>query len=674
MKMWTISLQTVTVCVFLLMAGRVHGRVRGRACVIQGQVAHCDMMTLKAIPPLPPDITHLYLGVNRFREINATTLSGLEQLQELDLGHQLVPLVIRNNAFSKQKHLRKLDLGFNSHLQLEPLAFAGLSSLQNLQLYHSSLNDSILADKYLDPLSSLQTLNLYGNKIKRLQPSTFFANMTNLTHLNLQLNQIDQICEPDLVGFKGKHFTDFNLQSVNLRDMLRSEFDWQKCGNPFRGISFETLDLSLNGLGLHQLKMFFKAIEGTKISHLKLSGHVGKGFSFSNLPDPDSTTFEGLRNSSVLSLDLSRNNIFALHPGVFSPLTEITAINLSHNPVNHIHKKAFQGLEGSLKMLNLSHNLLGEIHAYTFDSLTNLQVLDLSHNHIGILAFGAFHGLPNLKSLHLTDNSLQHLHRPATLPSLDRLMLNGNKLEGYSVNIVGQFAPNVAFLSLQNNRLTNLGIVDTLIKDLKNLQFLSYGGNSATCSWLSSGVAPNTVKDLDLHSIFLQSVWGQKKCLNLFDRFGNVTSLNLSSNGLQSLPQGVFKGLVSVERMDLSSNALTYIESDVLPVSLKLLNLSNNFIASPNPAAFSSLSFLDLSLNRFRCDADLISFLTWMENTNVTFLSPVSKFRCEFPRGLHNEVLVNYSVQVKKQLKLNKSGRNYINSQITGDPSCQQPL
>uniref|UniRef100_A0A3B3Y9A8 LRRCT domain-containing protein n=1 Tax=Poecilia mexicana TaxID=48701 RepID=A0A3B3Y9A8_9TELE len=552
------------------------------SCLIEGSVALCGFKNLHSVPPLPPHITHLFLENNRIGEINATSLSSLENLQELDLGNQKVPLVIQSNAFLRQSRLRRLVLGLNPRLQLEPLAFAGLSNLQKLHLDYCSLNESILTGNYLAPLSSLQTLNLYGNHIKRLRPSPFFANMTDLANLNLELNKIDEICESDLVSFKGKHFTLFSLKGVYLRNMLNKSFDWQKCGNP--------------------------AISGTNISQLKVSGHIGKGLSFNNLPDPDLDFFEGLKNSSVRFLDLSKNRIFALHQRVFTPLTEVTAIDLSQNKVNQIHRMAFEGLQGNLKTLNLSHNLLGEILSHTFASLTNLEILDLSHNHIGVLGYNSFSGLPNLRVLNLTDNSLQELGFPAALPNLEILNLNSNKLTSSSVNTITRFAHNVSSLSIQNNRLTH---IYSFLDQMKRLKLLLYGGNTIKWCTLRRRVAPFNVKVLDLHGSSLQSIWGEGKCLDLFGKFQNVTSLNLSSNSLRSLPQGIFKGLSSVETMDLSSNTLTYLQPDVLP---------------KNPIAFSSLRFLDLSNNRFYCSNDLQSFLTWMKQTNITFLSPIEEF------------------------------------------------
>ncbi|KAM9840842.1 toll-like receptor 5 [Aulostomus maculatus] len=640
MKLWIFALQVVVICMILQVPGCLP------SCLIVGTIASCASQNLHSVPVLPPNITHLYLEMNHIREVNASSLSGLEELRELDLGFQYTRLVIRNNTFSKQRHLRKLVLDFNVKLQLELQAFVGLSILESLHLDYCSLQESILNDNYLEPLSSLKTLSLFGNNIKTLKPSLFFSNMTNLNKLNLKLNKIDKICESDLRSFHGKHFQILNFNSIQITAMSDENFDWQKCGNPFRGMSFEILDMSYNGFSTTKSKLFFRAIKGTKIFHLKLSGPMGKGFSFDNLPDPDQSTFEGLKNSSVRTLDLSKNRIFALQRGVFSPLVEVVIIDISQNRVNQIHKNAFEGLEGHLKMLNLSQNLIGEIYYYSFSSLTNLQVLDLSYNHIGVLGFGSFSGLPHLKALHLTGNSLRALSLPASLPSLSYLLINDNKLTSSTVSNIKLFAPNIKHLNVQLNRLTNLGDIYTLVSQLKHLQHLFYGGNSIQWCEVSgqiSEIGLNKLETLDLHHSNLQSIWSQGRCLNLFDNLRHLMSLNLSLNGLQSLPWGVFKGLTSLVEMDLSSNTLTYLQSDVFPKSLNILNLANNFIASPNPDIFHSLQFLNLRMNRFHCNPNLNSFLTWLIDTNVTFLNPVEELRCEFPAGFYNIPVLAYS-------------------------------
>lgn len=596
------------------------------------------------MPALPPHITHLYLDLNRLSLIDASSFSGLERLRVLDLGGQRLPLVIRNEAFGRLRHLRSLVLGSNPGLRLEPRAFAGLSSLQVLHLDHCSLDGSILSESYLEPLASLETLNLFGNSIKGVRASAFFGNLTKLRFLNLKLNSMESLCEGDLEGFRGRHFGALDVSSVQLRAMSDPRFDWKTCGNPFKGMSFQTLDLSHNGFGVAKSKRFFSAVEGTKISHLKLSGYMGKGFSFDNLPDPDNSTFQGLRNSSVLTLDLSKGRIFALRQGVFSWLREVTSVDLSQNRVNQIHRKAFDGLEGHLKVLNLSHNLLGEVYAHTFASLSSLEVLDLSHNHIGVLGYGSFRGLPKLEALFLTGNSLPGLGFPSPLPRLQYLLLGDNKLS--SASGLAPFAGNIQYLDVKGNRLTDLGDVHVFLDQLSQLQTLLYGGNAIR--WCSlrqnlSAAAGNKLHTLDLHGTSLQAVWSEGRCLGVFDGLGQVVDLDLSSNALRTLPPGLFKGLTSVVKMDLSSNALTYLRPDVLPKSLRKLDLSNNFIAAPEPAALRSLSHLDLASNRFRCDLNLRSFLTWLNQTSVTFLSPTDRLRCEFPLRLYNVPLLEYS-------------------------------
>ncbi|XP_061667805.1 toll-like receptor 5 [Syngnathoides biaculeatus] len=586
--------------------------------------------------------------MNHIGEINATSLSGLEMLQVVDLGHQYSSLLIRNNAFSSQRHLKKLELGFNTRLQLEPQAFLGLSRLQTLHLDYCSLQDSILKENYLKPLSSLETLNLFGNQIKRLQPAMFFSNMTHLKNLNLKLNRINKICEPDLAAFQGKQFESLNLDSNKLQATYDENFNQRTCGNPFRGISFGTLDLSHNGFSIARLKLFFKAIEGTMISHLKISGHIGKGFSFNNLLDVDRSTFEGLRTSSITILDMSKNRLFALQPNVFSPLPEAHVINLARNQLNQIHKNAFEGQE-HLKTLDLSYNLLGDIRAHSFAPLRNLRVLDLAYNHIGVFGYQAFSGLLSLEVLNLTGNSLRTFGFPSTLPGLTYLNLFDNKLTFAAVDSITAFAPNVTYLNIQTNRVENLEGVYTFLAKLKKLQHLFYGGNPikwCTMNTQASEKKESSVKVLDVHSSNLQSIWSQGKCLDLFEGLRHLVSLSLRSNNLRSLPEGIFKGLTSLLNMDLSFNTLTYLRPDAFPQSLKLLNLANNFIASPDPAPFRTLSVLNLKMNGFHCNANLTNFLMWVKKTNVTFTSPIEELRCEFPIAFYKVPLLDYSIQL----------------------------
>lgn len=618
------------------------------SCALYHLTADCAFKNYLWVPLLPPNITHLFLNTNRIGEINSTSLRAYEQLERLDLGHQQVALVIRSNAFLWQRKLRVLVLGFNLGLRLEPRAFAGLFRLQQLFLDYCALTGSVLAGSYLEPLLSLQALNLYGNEISTLRPGRFFSKLTYFTELNLKLNPIERVCESDLVGFQGKHFRFLSLHSTRLNRMNSEAFDWETCGNPFRRISFGTLDLSSHGFDLKTLRRFFKAIEGTLIDHLVLSADMGSGFSHKNLPDPDEETFQGLASSGIRTLDLSRNRIFALESAVFRPLGNMMILDISRNTINRIQTSAFDGLQANLRLLNLSSNLLGEIYAHTFSSLSELRVLDLSHNHIGALAFEAFSGLPKLRGLFLTGNSLRNLGFPASLPNLELLLLGDNKLN--SLYGVADLAVNSTHLDVRDNRLSSLIDVYVLLSRFHRLENFMFGGNFIKWCGLS-GNSPiprnSTLKVLDVHDSSLQMIWTQGECLDLFDHLHNLRGLNLSFNSLHSLPGGIFSGLSSVQEIDLSFNALTYLQSDVFPASLELLHISGNFLASPEPGIFQRLKLLDLEGNRFHCDCHLEAFLAWLNVTRVTHLSPVAEYTCAFPAALQNLPLLNYSRSVE---------------------------
>nr|XP_020487189.1 toll-like receptor 5 [Labrus bergylta] len=635
--MWTPALQLAFIGLYLQVS-TCH-----QSCSMHGLVANCASMNHYWVPVLTPNITCLYLEMNYINEINSSSLRAYDQLQELDLGMQKVQLIIRNNAFLRQRKLTKLVLGGNIGLKLEPRSFAGLFKLQELFLDSCTLSDSILSESYLQPLLSLETLDLFGNQIKRLRPGLFFSSLMKFTDLNLKLNQIDRLCEEDLVGFQGKNFDYLKLDSNKLYQTHSRGFDWEICGNPFRRMSFKKLDLSTNGFSVNTLRQFFKAINGTRITHLIYSGHIGKGFSSDNLPDPDEGTFEGLINSDVDTLDLSKNFIFALQRAVFGHLKSARIIDVSNNKVNQINKNAFNGLQGHLRMLNLSYNLLGEIYSHSFINLTDLRVLDLSHNHIGALGYKAFSGLPNLLALYLTGNSLKVLGSPASLPNLSWLLLGDNKL--HSIYGILDLGVSSTYVDITENRLTNLEDFYFISAHFHHLQMLFFGGNFIKWCTVSENITVphyNSLQVLDLHDSSLQVIWSQGECLDLFHPFETLRGLNLSFNSLATLPHGVFNRLSSIIEMDLSSNALTYLQSDVFPVSLKRLHLSNNFLASPDPLTFQSVDFLNLAGNRFHCDCNLESFLEWLNMTDVTFLSLIDEYRCEFPAALRNLPLPDY--------------------------------
>ncbi|XP_041951462.1 toll-like receptor 5 [Alosa sapidissima] len=624
-------------------------------CRIEKNWAYCSGRSLVQVPPLPPNITHVDLSLNYFHNLSEDSFIGLESLVHLDLGSQRVRgLVIKNNTFRGLYNLTFLHLGDNRGMQIETDAFQGLSNLRTLVLLHCDLDERILSGNYLRPLLSLQELNLFGNNIKQFTPAMFFRNMTNLSVLDLSINRMKSICESDLVAFQGKHFRLLSLSSVHLTDMNAWTFNWTKCGNPFKNMSFDTLDLSLTGLSTNKAKLFFSAILGTRINHLILRSNImGSGFGTSNLKDPDRLTFEPLQFSGIKSIDLSRNFINVIKNSVFTPLANLSSITMTSNKINSIEKNAFLGLT-DLQKLNLSHNLLGEIYSHTFMNLPNLRILDLSQNNIGALQYLSFLGLSNLRFLNLTGNCLLSVYNLSPLPSLQELHLDDNKIA--SVDGLQTTVNSATTVSLNKNRLDNMQDLFTILANFPNVTQISVGDNLLSfCSTSSKSSIPssNRMRELHLQNNALQLIWERGHCLHLFDQLSELSFLSLSFNLLESLPDELFKGLSSLYSLDLSHNSLTHLPERIFPGSLKVLDLSDNFLSSPDPGLFRSLSVIDLKKNRFSCDCDLRAFLVWAKQAKATLFTPISQLYCKFPKAQRGVAIATFTTRSCDQCPCN---------------------
>ncbi|XP_049323824.1 toll-like receptor 5 [Astyanax mexicanus] len=614
-------------------------------CFIHGTTANCYNRRLYQVPPLPNHITYLNLANNYISELNKTSFLGLEALEVLNLQQQETQLVLKNNAFARLSNLLELKLGFNHFLQLETNAFSGLHNLQILNLIQCNLKDSILSGDYMKPLVSLESLTLETNDIKRVQPARFFLNMTKLHQLDLSHNWINSICEEDFIGFQGKHFTIFKLTNIKLTDMSQYWSKWDQCGNPFKDMSINILDLSHNSFSVDMARLFFRAIRGTQIDTLILShsSSMGKSVGNNNLKDPDQQTFKDLAASGIKEFDLSKCRIFALTHSLFHNLSDLQTVSLASNSINQIESNAFLGVP-YLRLLNLSSNLLDKIDSRTFSNLPRLEVLDLSYNNIRILTQESFSGLPNLLSLDLTDNSLQDLYKMAQLPQLKELYLSENKIK--SLYGLSNIARNVSVLHLANNKLTNAEDISYILEEFPDITGLSIEGNVFIWCFLNRkySVPPsNKLQLLNLRMTGLQNIWAQGLCLDVFDNLHQLQYLFLQNNYMQTLPKGIFKGLTSLHFLNLSTNSLTYIPNGTFPASLRTLDLAYNHLGSIDPQALSNITEISLYKNSFLCDCGLRRFQKWLNETSTEFITPVEDLICGFPEEQRGVPLV-YSV------------------------------
>ncbi|NXA74742.1 TLR5 protein, partial [Thryothorus ludovicianus] len=593
-----------------------------RSCYSEAQVSIYLSCNLTDVPLVPEDTVKLLLSFNRIRQVTSTSFPLLEHLLLLEIGSQFVnPVTIGKGAFRNMPNLRILDLGDNKILQLDLDAFVGLSRLTVLRLFHNYLGNSILEERYFQDLRSLEELDLSGNEITKLHPHPLFYNLTALKSVNLKNNNIYNFCQTNLTSFQGKHFLFFNLGSNHF--YRTEDVAWAKCPNPFKNITFSTLDLSSNGWSTETVQYLNAAIKGTQISSLIFSSHtMGSGFGFDNLKNPDKSTFAGLGRSNLRFFDISHGFIFSLNSLVFQSLGDLESLNLFKNKINQIQTKAFFGLS-NLKNLTLSSNLLGELYDYTFEGLHSVMYIDLQQNHIGMIGDKSFMQLVNLKTIDLRDNAIKRL---PSFPHLTTAFLGDNKLMS-----VADTAITATYLEVERNWLENLGDLYSLFQ-IPDLQFIFLKQNRFSyCVKSANVIENNQLVYMDLGENMLQLVWERDLCLDVFGALPKLQVLHLNNNYLSALPQELFRGLTSLKRLNLASNLLSHLSPGLFPQSLTNLNLSGNQLLSPEPEVFMTLSILDITHNNYVCDCALKSLLVWLNETNVTLAGSESDRYCVYP-------------------------------------------
>ncbi|CAH6789618.1 toll-like receptor 5 [Phodopus roborovskii] len=604
-------------------------------CSSDGQIALFRSCNLTQIPWVLDTTERLLLSFNYISMVNATSFPFLEQLMLLELGTQFAPMTIGREAFRNLPNLRILDLGQNQIEVLSPDAFQGLPNLLELRLFSCGLSSAVLRDGYFRNLSSLARLDLSGNQIHSLHLHSSFQGLNSLEAIDFSFNEIFTLCEDELKPLQGKTLSFFGLKSTSL--FSRVSVAWETCTNPFRGMWLETLDLSSNGWTVDITGNFSNIIRGSQVSSLILTHHImGSGFGFQNIKDPDRDTFAGLGRSSVTFLYLSHGYIFSLNSRVFETLKDLKLLNLASNKINKIADNAFYGLD-SLQVLNISCNLLGELYNSNFYGLPRVAYIDLQKNHIGVIQYQTFRFLENLHTLDLRDNALKTIH---FIPSILTVFLGGNKLADLPRI---RFTAN--FIQLSENRLENLSDLYFLL-GVPQLQFLILNQNRlSSCQAVQAPSENLSLEQLFLSENMLQLAWETGLCWDVFKGLLRLQILYLNSNYLNFLPPGVFNDLVSLRLLSLSANRLTALSPGSLPANLEILDISRNQLFSPDPGSFASLRFLDITHNEFVCQCELIPFIIWLNQTNVTLLGSLTDVYCMYPDSLLGVSLSNISTK-----------------------------
>nr|QWW30857.1 TLR9 [Siniperca chuatsi] len=334
-----------------------------------------------------------------------------------------------------------------------------------------------------------------------------------------------------------------------------------------------------------------------------------------------------IKSTTVVSLNLSRTKIQQVGQHALSGAPNLHTLTIIGN-CQPGHLRALE--DSSCKM---------EIHYYAFKSLLKLQFLYLSGNSLTSIPW-----LPeSLRVLDLQNNCIFHIFHPLKTPHLEELFLARNcfyanpcnqsfyiservfrelpKLKnltlGYNnfTSIPKGLPPSLESLDLRENTITE--VLEGAFANLTILKYLNLEWNCQRCDHAARPCFPcphNLPLYLHPNSFYAEN--------------SSITYLSLRGNSLKTFPEGLFRPLRNLKRLDLSDNLLAYaIRNGTFFAELKGLNwisLIYNYeplktfqelILSPHIANISGLQYLLLSGNFFHVlSRESLNVLSKLEN------------------------------------------------------------
>ncbi|XP_077590744.1 leucine-rich repeat transmembrane protein FLRT2 [Stigmatopora nigra] len=204
-------------------------------------------------------------------------------------------------------------------------------------------------------------------------------------------------------------------------------------------------------------------------------------------------------------------------------------------------------LPKNTRVLHLQENNIQTISRAALAQLTRLEELHLDDNSISTVGVeeGAFREALSLKLLFLTKNHLSSI--PIGLPEdLKELRLDENRIAVIAEEAF-QNVTRLQRLLLDGNLLTDEGIAPGTFQELASLRELALARNSLT-------FPPPLLPSQSLVKLSLQENQIDQVPVDAFADLNRMEKLDISSNQLQTLTQGVFDNLSSLRHLIVRNN------------------------------------------------------------------------------------------------------------------------
>nr|AVR52704.1 Toll5 [Sinohyriopsis cumingii] len=633
-------------------------------------VVDCSHSTLTEVPELPRNAVILILSHNELQVLRNGTFSTLSQLLYLTLVSNYIR-VIELDAFEGLENLQELILDSNIlplSAQVFPKGvFRHLTNLSHLSMQNIikdiSQNLSYPDDAFGD-LTSLTTLKIDGilhpifgfgfNKLTKLRVLNFtpkkcflntlsnetFLHLMSLTHLDINGCHIESIQPGTFVPLHKLEYLDMsNNEKLGMDGFFNATFGLQNSSISI--LKARKLSPTFH-IGVFVKNNIFKFLQNTNIRELYA----------------DSNNFQIVENGwanyypSSLEIFSVRDNRFSFGLYILD-LTRCSGMkilyvdqqNTAHSPfplsdkMITVEKNAEDAsftsdseYEQMKKMLFRRDAVLKENFQYNFsigvaatqpheihlnkikqrrDSFR--QVIEQTSSLTSTRASGkekdsavssentysvgfSFRLPPDLQEFYLQSSNLRYDIKEFNFlnNSLQTLNLSGNALFKWTGPIVG--LNNLQVLDLSNNLCSDIG--KHFFENFNSLEILFIGHNL-------------------LGYVIEEDIDGE-----IFGNLKSLKRLDISDNRISFIPSKFFLGLLNLEIFDVSKNFLQTVDFEInhmkkisqLDFQQNLLSLIPANIRSHLSDVKSNNISIYLEGNPLKCDCDALDFLKWIDN------------------------------------------------------------
>ncbi|CAG4930700.1 unnamed protein product [Colias eurytheme] len=469
---------------------------------------------------------------------------------------------------------------------LSPGSFRQLVELRELTIEYCKIGN--LSDGAFTGLRELRNLTIrthntdWSTMSLEVTPTAFSRDVQSLERLDLSENNMLTFPDGALCTLRNLEY--LNMTGNRMRDVSHFQFSTaHRHPTEKCGDSLIVLDLSRN---------LIDTLPPGLLSGLKrLQKLYIQGNGLTSVAD---RALEGL--ISLTTVRFSDNQLTSLPPELFSDTKELKEIYLNNNTITVLAPGLFSDLF-QLLVLDLSHNELTSdwINTSTFSGLKRLVFLDFSHNRVSKMEIALFRDLHNLQILKMQDNFIEHIPENvfSSLGNLHTLILSNNRLTNIeSYSFTGLSALSV--LSIDSNRITK--IHPHALRNCTSLQDLHINGNRLDEVPIALKEIPQ-LKTLDLGENLIVSIENAS-----FMTMQQMYGLRLTENNIGNISKGVFDKMTSLKILNLSRNKIHKIEAGSFDgnVNLQAIRLDGNYLTDIGGlfAKLPNLVWLNISDNR----------------------------------------------------------------------------